>query len=964
MRTNEHKSENAFIVNAKKPWLAQAWPDGEANPYNSPISHLVHSELAKHNLRALNYPEQESPNELKNWMSLIAKLNDRFHTLEKLINHPYSSNSKKSVDHLIQELEVWHKKIQDQLKTYDTQSIRIQHLVKKLSTTIMNETDQLVKQIKSIREQPEISIEQIRYLHAPHDLSFFTPSIGRWLSEQMHHVLQTGLSGAYHLSPTRWYNLVQIHPAIQALSNAKKNVSLKSFALSGIAHTTPFHAHHPNFFIPDSEREHFIISKNNPIQAEKFISALEQKSLNDIHYSVSFVMFIPKVFAILLFELPLLLIRLGAHILNAISIIMLCGYIPKFIANAEAALAQFHESYSPYNALQKLENQWQIEHWERHVSKENLDILKQAQIHNNVFVELGHCTQATPLWKKLHAWYDAWKNSDHTISLSAPTIPHLSEYLELRQQQRPVFEARHTSHNQLETAVDIIEEIAMALDNQSIDAVFRTNPGPALLCFQLSMFGFTSLLTPMLIPSQLAPLKHTMHLILNDLCQKFMGHDVTENYLNVQLSSFLFWQLSFYGSKLVIDIADPSQRLWYQQIAQHPDSFIQSAIVILGLGVLEAHLPFLPESIPLTNIPNPLAIFYNGINQEALNCIKNGTAPYSLTSLAVISVKSFALYINLLIGQEFSAEIMTMVETFIFHPKFLTSLHAHFDSEQPLKHTEFIQQFCKNNDIPSFSDEILEKIGRQLERTVSLPHPAKTAKETLCQILQAFEQQDPFVENALNNHQFAIEMYHYLSQLFDDFHKENPDEKLDKDAFLLQFYSTYCEFRTINILRLLEIIFLPLHFLTWQMAVLLQSDLWATYGCKKFTEDLYLIFKLIYNLTHPLAQFTLICYNYVFLNTLRIIPFILKTSLETVFGIAALEKNRFYQSLHMIDDQIQSLKIHYTVNQLLWPVQILFANLSFFSGRFFDFSVICHTLIEKLLNEENPVEISVENMYN
>ena len=65
MRPNQHATENAFVVHVKKPLLAQAWPDFEANPYNAPISHLVHSELAKYNLQNLNYPEQENPTELK-----------------------------------------------------------------------------------------------------------------------------------------------------------------------------------------------------------------------------------------------------------------------------------------------------------------------------------------------------------------------------------------------------------------------------------------------------------------------------------------------------------------------------------------------------------------------------------------------------------------------------------------------------------------------------------------------------------------------------------------------------------------------------------------------------------------------------------------------------------------------------------------------------------------------------------
>jgi hypothetical protein len=964
MCSNEHEPKHAFVVNVKKPWLAQAWPDSQATPYNSPISHLVHSELAKYNLQSLNYPEQKKPTELNDWMCLISKLNEHFYQLEKLINNPHSNDSRTSVTHLIYQIETWHKNVQTQLQQYPTQSIRIRHLLHKLSEKIDDETTQLLEKIEAIQAQSEIGVEQIRYLHAPHDLSFFTPSIGRWLSEQMHHVLQTGLRGAYHLSPTRWYNVIQVHPAIQALSNAKKNVSLKSFALSGIAHASPFHAHHADFFIPDIDKEHFKISKNNPIEAEKFVSALEQKSLHDIHYSVSFMLFIPRVFAILLFELPLLLVRISVHILNATSIFILFGHIPEFIADAEATLAQFHENYSPYNGLQKLENQWQTEHWKQHVLEENICILQQAQIQNNVFVKLGHFTQACPVWEKLQAWYDAWQNSDQKIALSAPNIKHLSEYLALRQQKAPVLAPQHTSFNQLETAVDIVEEIAMVLDNQSIDALFRTNPGPALACFNLSLFGFTSLLAPGLIPGKLTPLKKTMQMILDKLCQDFMGHHASENLLNVQLSSFLFWQLSFYSSKVLIDIADPTQRIWYQEIAQHPDSFMLSAIVILGLGVLEAYLPILPESIPFTNIPNPLAIFYNGINQEALNCIKNGTAPYNFTSLAVISVKSFALYINLLMGHDFSKEVMTLIEEFIFHPDFLISLHAHFESQQPINNTDFIHKFCNEKNLTPFPKDTVEKIGAQLQFIFTAPHHPKTKKGTLCQVLQAFEQKDPILENALNDSDCAIEMYHHLNQLFDEYHSENPHEKLDKDAFLLQFYSTFCEFRTLNIIRLLEIILMPLHLMTWLMGSLFQSDLWATYGCKKFTEDWYIITKLAYNLIHPLAQFSLILYNYAFLNSLRILPFLLKTSLETLFGIERLEANPFYQALHVFDDVIQSYKIHYTMNQLLWPVQILFANLSFYSGRFFDFSSTCHSFIEKILNEQNPVEISVENMYN
>lgn len=956
--------DDSLIIEVQNPSRIQklAWTDLDARPYNSPISHLVHAELASYYLGSVNYPDSFTSQELNDWMLLISSLNEEFYSLEKRINHPSSANPNQAVEDLKSEIKQWQDNIRQKLQTYSHRSVRLQYLLTQLLSKIESNTQIFLNKIPN---QEIISTEEIRYLHAPHDLSFFTPSIGRLLSEQMHLILQTGLRGAYHLTPTPWYNIIQVHPSIQALSNAKKQVSLKSFALSGITHTSPFHAHDLQFFNHSTTSTSYKINKNNSFEAEKWVSLNENKPLDDIHYSAAFSLLIPRIIAILVFELPFLLIRLTVHCLNAISILLLFGYIPEIIIEFEKQLSAFHRDYSPFNALQQLENDWQATHWKDKVTPENLNILLATQNHLNVFANVGDTTQSHPYWKLINRFFQAWWTPEKQAISSSPSIQGIKEYCRIRR-NLPIPKSpqekilTHTAHNHLETAVDLIEEIAMVLDNQTIDALFRTNPGPALGFFNLSMFGFLSLLAPTVIPLHLKPLQETMFVILNKLCHQFMGHAVTENYANVQLSSFLFWQLSFYGTKLCIDITDPTHRNWYQEMAQYPDSFILVSMMLVSLGIMEAYLPSIPETF--ASISNPLAIFYNTINHEAYVCLHHGSAPANLTSLAIISVKSIGLYLNLLTGQEYTSEVLEFIHQFFLHPDFLIALHSHLhDPENSENHDIFIQQFCQKHQLPQLSTEQRQAlsihIGKQFDTRDSENHE-------LLNILHALHQQDFILLHALHHKTFACEMMNHLDHLFDEYNAHHPLAKLDKAAFLNQFYSTYCQVRMINLLRLFEMTLFPLHLMCWVLGAACDSVLWTEYGKKATMEDLFIMAKLCYVLLHPLAQFIVIAYNYAFLNSLRIIPFVLRTSLECLFGREALEPYHFYQAFHHLDDFIQSFKIHYTVNQLLWPLQVLFANLSYHSGRFLDMSSLSGRLIEKILSEQNPVEIPDKNIYN
>lgn len=941
-----------------------AWTDLDARPYNSPISHLVHSELAKYYLDITNTPSLTPSKELEQWMQLISHLNEAFYDLEKLINHPISANPKQAIAELIGQITAWKDRIVLLIENHISASPRINHLKCSLHKKIFAHTEALCIRIRKIEIQNHISQNEIRYLHAPHDLSFFTPSLGRWLSEQMHLILQTGLRGAYHLTPTPWYNIIQVHPSIAALSNAKKQVSLKSFALLGISHTSPFHAHDEQFFASKLDQAYFKINRNNAFEAERWVSLREGKPLEDIHYSAAFSLLIPRILAILAFELPFLLIRLTVHCLNALSILLLCGYIPKFIIEIENQLTQFHHDYSPITALQNIENNWQQTHWRNNVSAESLKILIEAQNHFNVFSHFADFTQSHPYWQRLNQLWHEWLQPKQDIFTTSPSVKTMTQYLKIRanlinvENETPCIQ--HTAHNRLETAVDLIEEIAMVLDNQTIDALFRTNPGPALGFFNLAMFGYISLLTPALIPAQLKTLQAVMHLILDKLCHQFMGHAVTENYANIQLSSFLFWQLSFYGTKLGIDLSDKQQRIWYQELAQYPDSFVLISMIVVGLGIMEAYLPSIPNTI--LNIPNPLAIFYNTINHEAAVCLRHGTAPANLTSLAIISVKSIGLYMNLIAGQEFTSEVLNFIHQFFFHPEFLIALHTHLeehDSEE--NHETFIANFCQTHQLTAIDGNTVTTLSQLIEAQFN-KKPSENPE--LLDILYALKQQDIILSQALHNKTFACEMAEHLNRLFDDYNTKHPHAPLDKSAFLNQFYSTYCQLRIMNLLRLLEIALLPFHLICWAMGAATNSMLWTEYGRKSTTEDAFIIAKLCYSLIHPLAQFILIAYNYAFLNTLRAIPFVLRICLENLFGQTYIETFSIYQALHHIDDFLQSFKIHYTMNQLLWPLQVLFANLSYYSGRFLDMPALSQLFIEKILAEQNPVEIVDKNIYN
>jgi hypothetical protein len=271
-------SANIFL----KPLL---WYDTHATPYNTPTTYLVANELASYTQHCINYGKNKEDEQLNNWMEEIKKAVLSFSSLEKKINNPETTP-----EELQKSIHDWDTSIQDILNKLDSKEHP--HRIKGLTQTLKNIMTSLKENyLNKFEHFSDGNLPLPRAYLTAHDIKFNTPSLGRFISDAMNEVLKTGIKGAYYLSPTPLMNAWRIHPSIQALSDAKKKLALKSYALYGLKTSNPFAPIEPSLLerLEGTESQFaYTIPRNNPKKTERLVSLAFDLPIENFSGSLNF----------------------------------------------------------------------------------------------------------------------------------------------------------------------------------------------------------------------------------------------------------------------------------------------------------------------------------------------------------------------------------------------------------------------------------------------------------------------------------------------------------------------------------------------------------------------------------------------------------------------------------------------------------------------------------------------------
>ena len=142
----------------------------------------------------------------------------------------------------------------------------------------------------------------------------------------------------------------------------------------------------------------------------------------------------------------------------------------------------------------------------------------------------------------------------------------------------------------------------------------------------------------------------------------------------------------------------------------------------------------------------------------------------------------------------------------------------------------------------------------------------------------------------------------------------------------------------------------PIHLLQWAYGYCFNKITHEYSGRKKCAEDLFILLKLLLTIFHPIFQALIITWNYVVLTALRLPGFLFRLGLELLLSL--FKDSHALQTVHhyclMFDDCIKALKLHYLLAYLIQPLQIVYANIAFLSGRYGELSEICRVTTDKI----------------
>ena len=914
------------IAKNKAASFEKHYVDANVSQFNASPSFMVKNNFAQYFQDIFIKPKSAAEDAQQECMTALYELVLSFESLERFVANPSSLVLEIAKRDLNETVKSWQKHFTDRLEPLTKVDARTKVLINHLKTQINNNTE---KFLASLKDEENTNL---RHIFAAHDLNG-AMSLGRFIATNLDVLLVAGLKLAYHHSPYPMLNLLYVDRAIGSLSDAKKALHIQNFSLEGHFKTSAVHPYantmlarlHPE----KSEFETFAypIPINNPSAAERLLRI--KNNVNDTsiplyqskwwQYGLKIILSILDLIFLSLVVVNLLL-YITLNCLNLISFKYFADTFSKFHQSCQDILNSIYTLLSPLHYFQAYENKQLEIHWSKIYSKEDMTILGISLVQENHVQKL--------------------LNSLHFPSPIAPikpiTLQELQNHLSIISIKAPpetkINQIQYQAENHFTSAVEMIGEIILLLDNYGIESRFRKSPVISTTGFCASLLTLAAYLNPSLIIPSTELLITSLQQFINQISIAFCGKAANVGLSEEIIGIFLSWQLN--GMFLNIPTSLMQERLGWAEDSKHNTSKMITQTAMLaafayGVGMLQpidinwdTLSPFKVFNQTGKYSVGVLVDFIDLIIEETHDCC-HGTAVFANASQMVITLKGLLVLKNWL------------------------SSH---DIHQPKASGACQEEASRNN---KENDQYLQ----------------------LKQYLYAIAHHDSSLLEASKQTHIAQEFYLRLKKELNDYNQKH-DIKIDSQILLDNYFNLYCQSNYLNFCKLLIVPYILLslgEFLAGHLYVFFnsnqeneaRSEIYSTRAQKHLEGALLILTQSIYYAMHMFGTFVKVVWNYVIIGLIRALVTLVGEVcmlVEAIKNKSGLKGTQSYLKLCEIDDGIANCKIRNQVNEFLQPIYSFTASLAQSTGVYENPGPIAQRLLQDIYIQEEVINPPVSKM--
>lgn len=607
---------------------------------------------------------------------------------------------------------------------------RIRQLLEKLKQQLLNQCFAFDEQLQQLSANTP-TYEQLRCLTCVQNRDLGITSLGTFMAEQMSTILATGIRAAYTLEDNRLGNLVTLPSHIAALSDAKRAIFSKAFALDGAEYNDTYSPIStsmldalttPDVINDDGTAKWFSIKPYvhdwTPLEIDKITCTLTGEALHK-RQQPNFLFDIGKFIASLVETGFVIAIRLPVTLLLTawdftFSMIGAATGLPLFQKEPDdkwtnyfdQKLSLWHDRLSPAKAAKQA--------WNRRYRRTELDdgdehqqLLDQSMRDHSVFHQLFLQFSPQYLANELRSFFQSlWlsmtripseisyitSNLGFTPTPSAEDVYNtakahhelVKQYLRYREEnpiQAPIRQdtdeagddtqeyetPKLCDYNEITSPLEVFREIMLTLSDTVVDPMFRKSPGAATLFFTISLATFGSYLVPQATLGNLGAFARYLQSVTNLLSTHFTGKEAI-GFEEQMIACFLEWKLGFFTTELLIEVQQGHYD-FLAELFEEPEKISLGIVGLTGMGVLVQYLPLLPSRITL-----PGGISIPNIYTETINLFideargaATGTFPCTTLEFAFLGLKFGMLLHSMLTGSHLSEAEVRSKQNAITH---------------------------------------------------------------------------------------------------------------------------------------------------------------------------------------------------------------------------------------------------------------------------------------------------------
>ena len=379
----------------------------------------------------------------------------------------------------------------------------------------------------------------------------------------------------------------------------------------------------------------------------------------------------------------------------------------------------------------------------------------------------------------------------------------------------------HVRENKIDSPTRVFSDIMYILNEEVINHLTDTMPGPATFIFMATLGSFGSNLVPMAGIGSVHGLFYAINQFPILVAKSFMGYAGpmgTSHGLFADVLAFKLGNLAVMGA---IE-ATNKNNTWLETLADDPEAVIASFVVLVGLGMAIGYLPQVP-SIPVNNPllkqANIYGYFVNLCIEESLTAqggvwllaspeymllaykpliilndlIKEGKAPWTATEAEkffIACMDAEILKIEDPVKRKNQTETLFKRFNLLdegFKQMTLMHLEHTYVAKNILKTRVKMHQAATEKDIDEIKTIVAH--GQKSKK-------ATTPDEQLTKAMQMLGDPDTPLTFSPAQRDDAILFYNHLSQLFDDYNESIKDKPgcfpLPKADYLLAFRNKFC----------------------------------------------------------------------------------------------------------------------------------------------------------------------------